>query len=203
MVSLAGPAARCHPIAFLATADFNLQGQQHARQFAAGETIAASVAALPGPATGGRLLLSTPLTAKPLRAAGARAGAATAGAKAGGQQGQQAEAPAAGSLVAATVGAVHGLYAELALEGGCHGRLHITEAAPAGDGSPLAVLSPGDKLQVVVLGRVASEQGRRHGLLECSSLPDAMAAARQAEGGAAPAAPLAWGRLKPGQQLHG
>ncbi|KAL4451480.1 hypothetical protein ABPG75_007142 [Micractinium tetrahymenae] len=213
VVSLAGPAAQRHPIAFLATADFNLQGQQHARQFAAGEALPASVAALPGPATGGRLLLSTPLTARPLRAAGARAGAATAaGGKAAGQQGgqgggQQPEAPAAGSLVGATVGAVHALYAELALEGGCHGRLHITEAAPAADGSPLASLSTGDKLEVVVLGRVASEQGRRHGLLECSTQPDTVAAARQAAAGgtapAAPAQPLAWGRLKPGQQLRG
>lgn len=207
MVSLGGPAGARHPIAFLATADFNLQGQQHARQFAAGEGIAATVAALPSPATGGRLLLAAPLAAQPARGAGARAGAAGAGAKAGEQQGQRPEAPAAGTLVAATVGAVHALYAELALEGGCHGRLHITEAAPAGDdSSPLAALSAGDKLQVVVLGRVASEQGRRHGLLECSTLPEAVAAAQQAAGGAAPAAapqPLAWGRLKPGQQLRG
>lgn len=212
-MSLGGPAAARHPIACLATADFNLQGQQHARQFAAGDAVAAAVAALPGPATGGRLLLSTPLSAKPLRAAGSRAGSAAPGSKATGQQGssqgqgQQPEAPAAGTLVGATVGAVHALYAELALEGGCAGRLHITEAAPsaASDASPLAALATGDRLQVVVLGRVASEQGRRHGLLECSTLPDTVAAARQATGGAAapPPQPLAWGRLKPGQQLRG
>lgn len=188
-------------LGFFAAADFNLQQQaqaQVARQFEAGGRLEATIAALPSPATGGRLLLSVPLAAKPVKAA-------RAAGKPAGVAGSKAEArtpgPAVGSSVQATVAHVHPLHADLTLEGGAHGRLHITEAAAGSSGiSPLAALSAGDQLEVAVLGRVQTAEGRRHGLLECSSRPDLVAAAKAAQ-----QLPrhVGWATLKRGQQLPG
>ena len=204
--SPAGAAEGPQPLlGFFATADFNLQQEQQQQavqhQFGAGDSLAATVAALPSAATGGRLLLSVPLAAQPLRAKGAKA--AAAGAKQQQQQ-QQHVGPAVGTCVEATVVAVHPLHADLALEGGCHGRLHATEAAgeDSGTQSPLAALSTGDTLSVAVLGRVQTAEGRRHGMLECSSQADVVAAAR-ARQPLPRRATAAWGTLKPGQQLRG
>ena len=62
MVSLPAAAGSSSPLlGFLPTTDFNLQQQAHQQvqhQFAAGDTLTASVAALPSAATAGRLLLS-------------------------------------------------------------------------------------------------------------------------------------------------
>lgn len=54
--------------------------------------------------------------------------------------------------------------------------------------------------QVAVLGRCANAEGRRHAVLEASTLPAALAAA-----GSGQPLPkqLAWGAVKPGQQLEG
>ena len=208
----AGEGAPPQLLAYLATSDFNLAGgQQQAgvqHQFAVGDSLTASVAALPSPATGGRLLLSVPLEAKPLKPAAARGAGAQAAKPSAAASAAAPAAPAPGSLVEATVAVVHPLHAELALAGGCHGRLHVCEAAAGGEAagseaaSPLAALAVGAKLQVVVLGRVATAEGRRHGLLECSTRPEAVAAAKAGRAlprGAAPA----WGSLKPGQRLAG
>lgn len=223
MASLATPAAAGSDSApqllgFFATTDFNLQAQQQAavaHQFSTGDSLTATVASLPSPATGGRLLLSVPLAAMPLKPSGRAAAKAAGGASAkGGAAGQQPVAPAAGTCVEATVSVVHPLHADLVLAGGCHGRLHVCEAAAATKGkgkkgsaageeaSPLSGLAPGQQLQVAVLGRVATAEGRRHGLLECSSLPDAVGAAQSGKPLPRRTA-LSWGTLKPGQQLHG
>ena len=207
MVSLPAAAGSSSPLlGFLPITDFNLQQQAHQQvqhQFAAGDTLTASVAALPSAATAGRLLLSVPLTAKPLKAGSRAAGAAGAAAGAKGQaREQQPVAPATGSCVEATVGVVHALHADLALAGGCHGRLYITEAAAAdGVASPLVGLLTGTTLKVAVLGRVQTPEGRRHGMLECSIRPEVVAAAQQ--GKPLPQQHLGWGTLNPGQQLHG
>ncbi|PRW20900.1 RRP5-like protein [Chlorella sorokiniana] len=197
----AAPPQQQQLLGFFAVADFNLQQQAHAqvaRQFEAGSRVDATVAALPSPATGGRLLLSVPLAAKPVRAA--RAAGKPAGA-AGSKAESRPAAPAVGSCVQATVSHVHPLHADLTLEGGAHGRLHITEAAAGSAGaSPLAALTAGDQLEVAVLGRVQTAEGRRHGLLECSSRPDVVAAAKA---GQQLPRHVGWATLKRGQPLPG
>lgn len=205
MVSL--PAGSPQALGCLATSDFNLQQQQQQQvqhQFAVGDQLTATVAALPSEATGGRLLLCVPLTAKPLRPREGKA-AAEGEQKRGRQQQQHPAAPAVGSCVEATVGAVHAMHADLLLQGGCHGRLHITEAAPlegGGGASPLSALSPGATLSVAVVGRVQTAEARRHGVVECSTRPEAVAAAKA--GQVLPRGQgLTWGGLAPGQQLHG
>lgn len=188
-------------LGFLPATDFNLQGQQHggaARQFAPGDTLPATVVALPSVGTGGRMLLSAPLTAKLLRAAGGKAQQGEGGATARHQQ----PGPAVGAVVEATVTAVHVLHADLVMLGDHQGRLHITEGPGSSDGdaSPLAGLAAGQKLPVAVLGRVAAAEGRRHAQLHCSARPEVLAAARAGK----PLPPaLSWGRLRPGQQLAG
>lgn len=187
-------------LGFFAVADFNLQQQaqaQVARQFEAGSTVEATVAALPSAASGGRLLLSVPLVAKPVRAARASKPAGVAGSK--GEQ--RPSAPTVGSCVKATVVHVHPLHADLTLEGGSQGRLHVTEAAAGSAGaSPLSALTAGDQLEVAVLGRVQTTEGRRHGLLECSSRPDVVSAAKA---GQQLPRHEGWATLKRGQQLQG
>lgn len=193
-------------LGFLPTTDFNLQYQQHQQPPRPGDSLTASVAALPSPATGGRLLLAAPVGGKPVKPAAAAGGTGAAKRpQSDKQQAQRMQQHATGSCVEATVGAVHALHADLDLGDGCHGRLHITEASPAADAassSPLAALSTGDKLAVAVLGRVTTAEGRRHSVLECSSRPEAVSAARA--GQALPRHPCpALAALRPGQQLQG
>lgn len=53
---------------------------------------------------------------------------------------------------------------------------------------------------MVVLGRLSSAEGRRHGVAEVCSLPSALEAVQQ---GQALPKRLGWGSLKAGQQLEG
>ncbi len=194
-------------LAFLPTADLNLQ-RSAAPARAPGDAVSAVVAALPSAATGGRLLLAAPL--------GAAEGAAAAAAAAApaGEERPKGALPARGALVRGRVEAVHALHADVVLADGHRGRLHVSEApgaaaglaapgapAPAeGAPSPLAALAPGAELELVVLGRMPSAEGRRHGLLELSARAEALAGAGA---GAAPPRPLAWADLVPGAALRG
>jgi hypothetical protein len=56
--------------------------------------------------------------------------------------------------------------------------------------------------QAVVLGRINSAEGRRHGLVELCMLPAALAAAQADPPGVLPK-PLGWGAIREGQQLDG
>ncbi|EFN56095.1 hypothetical protein CHLNCDRAFT_145628 [Chlorella variabilis] len=162
-------------LGFLPTTDFNLQYQQHQQPPRPGDSLTASVAALPSPATGGRLLLAAPVGGKPVKPAAAAGGTGAAKRpQSDKQQAQRMQQHATGSCVEATVGAVHALHADLDL----------------------------DKLAVAVLGRVTTAEGRRHSVLECSSRPEAVSAARA--GQALPRHPCpALAALRPGQQLQG
>ena len=225
MVSL--PKGRAPALAYLPTADFNLRhgGTQH--RFSPGDAVAATVAAVASEGTAGRTLLHVPLTPATLKLA-----ARPANAKAGGGKALKIPPPAAGAVVACTVESLHPLWAEVVLETGCRGRLHITEAEPpapaptagaagkkkkaapaaaaaaaaAGPAaSPLAGLAPGTKLSAVVLGKVQTPEGRRHGQVELSTRAAALAAAAAGEDGTAKPPPkaLTWSGIKPGQQLSG
>jgi rRNA biogenesis protein RRP5 len=196
-------------LAFLPTADLNLQ-RSAAPARAPGDAVAAVVAALPSAATGGRLLLAAPL--------GAAEGAAAAAAAAApaGEERPKGALPARGALVRGRVEAVHALHADVVLADGHRGRLHVSEApgaaaglaapgapAPAeGAPSPLAALAPGAELELVVLGRMPSAEGRRHGLLELSARAEALASAG-AVPPRLPPRPLAWADLVPGAALRG
>lgn len=191
-----GPAAAQPLLGFLPTTDFNLQNSSHQQpQFAARETLTATVAALPSTATSGRLLLTAPLDGRQARPQ-PRAASSTGG-DAAPKKRAAAPPPAPGSCVEATVAAVHPLHADLALPGGARGRLHASQSA-----CPLSDLVVGATLQVAVLGRAPATEGRRSSLSECSARPDAVAAAaagRQLPGNLV----LGWGSVKPGQQLTG
>ena len=155
VVSLPLPEEGTQPLVlgFLPTSDYNLSRApppQH--PLAVGDALRVKVAALPSPATCGRLLLHTPLDPRSLKAATAqrpqqgqqqaqqqggrqRQGAQAQGQKAAGKGSGEAAAaaakhPKAGDVVAAVVDAVHAVHAETTLEGagGCRGRLHICEA---------------------------------------------------------------------------
>ncbi len=54
----------------------------------------------------------------------------------------------------------------------------------------------------MVLGRINSAEGRRHGLVELCMLPAALAAAQADPPGVLPK-PLGWGAIREGQQLDG
>ncbi len=169
MVSLPLPEKGAQPLilGFLPTSDYNLSRApppQHS--LIVGDTIRVKVAALPSPATCGRLLLYTPLDPRSLKAATAqrsqqgqqppqqqggrqRQGAQGQGQKATGKGSEAAAAlkhPKAGDVVAAVVDAVHAVHAEATLEGagGCRGRLHICEAGA----EVWPTLAPGSKVQV-------------------------------------------------------
>ena len=182
----AGPPAL--QLGLLPTTDFNLRQQQLQHRFVPGDVIIASVAVLPSPATGGRLLLHVPLTAAALKAAAQTAtnrGAAGGNGARGREQAKHV-IPGPATVCGAKVTAVHPLHADLALDGGCRGRLHITQVADlpttsssnqpgtgsSSGASPLAVLREGQQLPAVaVLGKLQTAEGRRHGLVECSLRP--------------------------------
>ena len=169
VVSLHLPEEGTQPLVlgFLPTSDYNLSRApppQH--PLAVGDTLRVKVAALPSPATCGRLLLHIPLDPRSLKVATAqrpqqaqqqgqqpggrqRQGAQAQGQKATGKSSEAAAAakhPKAGDVVAAVVDAVHAVHAETTLEGagGCRGRLHICEAGA----EVWPTLAPGSKVQV-------------------------------------------------------
>jgi hypothetical protein len=97
--------------------------------------VRARVAALPSPATCGRLLVHVPLDPRSLKAAAAQRTQQQQGGQKQPrqQQAQQKDAakhPKAGEVVSAVVDSVHAAHAELTLGGAraCRGRLHICEA---------------------------------------------------------------------------
>eukprot|EP00887_Chlorella_sp_A99_P001742 scaffold19.g1742.t1 len=149
-------------LGFLPIADFNVRQHQLQHRLAPGNIITATVSALPSAATGGRLVVHVPLTAPALKAA-----VRTAVNKPS-QQGSKATQPkhalpTPGTVCSAKVTAVHALHADITLESGCRGRLHITQVVdpPASSSShsssaasPLTGLKEGQQLEAVaVLGK--------------------------------------------------
>ena len=108
---------------------------------------------------------------------------------------------APGTLVPATVVAVHALHVDLVLSPvspapGAKARLHVTEAGSALESGAAAAcaalgasLPVGASVDAVVLGPMATPAGRAHGVWEVTTKPSLVAAARQA-GGVAPAGAL-------------
>ena len=183
-------------------------------QIQPGDVITATVAALPSAETHGRLLFGVPPSADPsttiVSSSTTKNGAAAAG------KSTKIRHPAAGSKVNVKIEAVHALHAEVTLDAGFRGRIYITEVVDDDDAAssqeedkenPLRKLTAGENVDVVVLGKMQSVEGKRHGLLEFSLRPSLLAAATAAapESNKAPRKPqqLTWESLKPGQTLPG
>lgn len=157
-------------LAFVATTDYNMIiPDQVPRKLALGQRLTVTLAVLPTPATGGRLLATTTLH-KATDSTGSAAGAG------------QSTKP--GSVVTATVTALHPCWADVSLGRKATGRLHLTEVIDLADkslpgGSPLDTLRVGQSLEAVVLGRLGSAGGRHHGTLELSIRPSVLEAAKK------------------------
>ncbi|KAK9804637.1 hypothetical protein WJX73_002075 [Symbiochloris irregularis] len=141
----------------------------HAR-FRPGQTVSATIAALPSPDTGDRLLLTLPLDAAPLSAAT--------------QNGVgDKERLHAGGIVKGTVAVVNPLDVEVHLPRGQRGRVHVTEVE---DGArllnPLARFSVGDSVEAVCLGRCEASSRQFSDVWELSTRDSMRAAAAKGKG---------------------
>ncbi|KAK9832620.1 hypothetical protein WJX81_004603 [Elliptochloris bilobata] len=153
-------------LGYAATADFNSAAPDARPRFSAGQALTAVVAALPGPATGGRLLLHVPT-------------APSAAAEV--QRAKKQPRAAPGRAVDAVVTSVFPLFVVATLSNGARGRLHVSEVEDGepGEGSqnPLERFPAGAALRAVVLEQAGSRAARQHGLLELSTRPSLLTAA--------------------------
>ncbi len=215
-------------LGYLATADFNISAAASAAgQLQVGDVATVTVAAIPSEKTCGRLLLSMPPSADSKSASEKQKGS--------GEKKTKNKLPAAGTKLSGKIEVVHALHADVSLESGGRGRIYITEVADTTEENPskkkkstkkdetpssLSSLKTGASIDVVVLGRMQSAEGKRHGLLELSCRPSILAAAtstsaeNDAENTTAPSGNnpknfslqklmVTWDNIKAGQTLSG
>lgn len=208
------PAGHATWIGFLSTSDFNLPpAVAAAQQPQVGDTFSAIVAG--DDVAEDRLILVLPRGSGVINPTNISNPSKSTNKDVDGSLGKKKKLPQTGTVSNARVDGVHLLHADVTLECGARGRIFITEAADPGESpgespdsslaAPLAALTTGSSVRVVVLGRMQTAEGRRHGLLELSCRPSvvhAAAAARQTEGAAEPKM-MTWASLKAGQQLQG
>lgn len=121
--------------------------------------------------------------------------------------------PEIGSIVEATITAVHAAHIDVLLEGNRHGRVHITNAVEWSSSavSPLSAFKVGTSVSALVLGRA---EGKHRGLWELStkqslfgSTPSRVGAVCEGGGGGGGGGekhpPLIWQDVKPGTVLNG
>jgi len=157
-------------IGFVASKSWNVRLLEVHQVYRPGQTVAATVTALPESATGGRLLLSPKAEegekSKKRKSEGSEADK-------GKKKGRPSSEELVGTIIKGTITAVRPLQLEVKLANRWRGRVHITEAnlpmsGPKDKASLAANFKLDDEIEVEVLGVVKAGDGGDTGSLELS-----------------------------------
>ena len=188
-------------LGYAATGGFNASLEADAKsQPQAGDTMEVVIAMLSSGRTDGRLILHRylpDLLASPSNMAKKADSKKTTNSKGPNADQVKSRRPKSGVVVSGKIVATHPLHIDVVSETGVRGRVYITEAEKWSSNAPLEGMKVGDEVKAVVLSRMSSTEGRRHGLLELSMRKDAMENLHTAP------SPISWSHVREGDIMRG